>query len=162
MVMMGALAAIILSVDIRLRKIDKMIDTKERSLRINIQSVEDNTAKRMNAVINRLDDLINIKSELIKEYKSLSKFVHGHGSKHMHSFESSPDFKYEEKMLNIWGSHYRNTCRLSTILILVSNHDNWYESSQTERDIISNVLRDNDKTGIAKVLDDSKCFDKHL
>ncbi len=65
---MGALAAIILSVDIRLRKIDKIIDTKERSLRINIQSVEDNTAKRMNAVINRLDDLINIKSELIKEY----------------------------------------------------------------------------------------------
>lgn len=68
MVMMGALAAIILSVDIRLRKIDKIIDTKERSLRINIQSVEDNTAKRMNAVINRLDDLIDIKSELIKEY----------------------------------------------------------------------------------------------
>ena len=56
MVMIGALAAMILSVDIRLRKIDKMIDTKERSLRINIQSVENNTAKKMNMVINRLDD----------------------------------------------------------------------------------------------------------
>ena len=56
MVMIGALAAMILSVDIRLRKIDKMIDTKERALRINIQSVEDNTAKRLNTVINRLDD----------------------------------------------------------------------------------------------------------
>lgn len=56
MVMIGALAAMILSVDIRLRKIDKMIDTKERALRINIQSVEDNTAKRLNAVISRLDD----------------------------------------------------------------------------------------------------------
>lgn len=56
MVMIGALAAMILSVDIRLRKIDKMIDTKERALRINIQSVEENTAKRLNTVISRLDD----------------------------------------------------------------------------------------------------------
>lgn len=56
MVMIGALAAMILSVDIRLRKIDKMIDTKERALRINIQSVEDNTAKRLNTVVSRLDD----------------------------------------------------------------------------------------------------------
>ncbi len=58
MVMIGALAAMILSVDIRLRKIDKMIDTKERALRINIQSVEDNTAKRLNTVVSRLDDSI--------------------------------------------------------------------------------------------------------
>ena len=56
MVMIGALAAMILSVDIRLRKIDKMLDTKERALRINIQSVEENTAKRLNTVISRLDD----------------------------------------------------------------------------------------------------------
>ncbi|MGP8320135.1 MAG: hypothetical protein ACT6FD_05015 [Methanosarcinaceae archaeon] len=56
MVMIGALAAMILSVDMRLRKIDEMIDTKERSLRINIQSVEDNTAKRMNTVISKLDE----------------------------------------------------------------------------------------------------------
>lgn len=59
MVMIGSLAAMILSVDIRLRKIDKMIDTKERSLRINIQSVENNTTKRMNTVINRLDDTMD-------------------------------------------------------------------------------------------------------
>lgn len=110
----------------------------------------------------QLDALIGINSELVREYKSLSKFVHGHGSKYMHSFESSLNFKYEKKMLNIWGSHYRNTCRLSTILIIVNNHDNWYESSQTERDIISNVLQDKDKRGIAKVLDDSDFFDKHL
>ena len=56
MVMIGALAAMILSVDIRLRKIDDMIETKERSLRINIQSVENNTAKKMNTVINKLDE----------------------------------------------------------------------------------------------------------
>lgn len=56
MVMIGALAAMILSVDMRLRKIDEMIDTKERSLRINIQSVEDNTTKRMNTVISKLDE----------------------------------------------------------------------------------------------------------
>ncbi len=56
MVMIGALAAMILSVDIRLRKIDKMLDTKERALRINIQSVENNTAKGLNTVISKLDD----------------------------------------------------------------------------------------------------------
>ncbi|HJH31945.1 MAG TPA: hypothetical protein C5S50_07180 [Methanosarcinaceae archaeon] len=56
MVMIGALAAMILSVDIRLRKIDNMIETKERSLRINIQSVENNTSKKMNTVISRLDE----------------------------------------------------------------------------------------------------------
>ncbi|MGP8321513.1 MAG: hypothetical protein ACT6FE_04215 [Methanosarcinaceae archaeon] len=56
MVMIGALAAMILSVDIRLRKIDAMIETKERSLRINIQSVENITAKRMNTVINKVDE----------------------------------------------------------------------------------------------------------
>lgn len=56
MVMIGALAAMILSVDIRLRKIDKMLDTKERALRINIQSVEKNTAKGLNSVISRLED----------------------------------------------------------------------------------------------------------
>ena len=56
MVMIGALAAMILSVDIRLRKIDKMLDTKERALRINIQSVEENTAKRLNTVISKLDN----------------------------------------------------------------------------------------------------------
>lgn len=56
MVMIGALAAMILSVDIRLRKIDKMLDTKERALRINIQSVEENTAKGLNALISKLDN----------------------------------------------------------------------------------------------------------
>lgn len=58
MVMIGALASMILSVDMRLRKIDKMIDIKERSLRINVQSVEDNTAKRMSMLVNRIDDAI--------------------------------------------------------------------------------------------------------
>lgn len=56
MVMIGALAAMILSVDIRLRKIDKMLDTKERALRINIQSVEENTAKGLNTLISKLDN----------------------------------------------------------------------------------------------------------
>jgi hypothetical protein len=54
-VMVGALAAMILSVDIRLRKIDAELEARERSLRINIQSVETNVDRKMNQVESRVD-----------------------------------------------------------------------------------------------------------
>ncbi|MDP2216265.1 MAG: hypothetical protein Q8J68_03130 [Methanolobus sp.] len=57
MVMVGALAAMILSVDMRLRKIDNMLEAKERSLRINIQSVEGNLDKRVGEVLVRIDEV---------------------------------------------------------------------------------------------------------
>lgn len=56
-VMVGALAAMILSVDIRMRKIEHMLEAKERSLRINVQSVETNLDRRMNDVIARVDEV---------------------------------------------------------------------------------------------------------
>ncbi|WP_342303892.1 hypothetical protein [Methanolobus sp. ZRKC5] len=58
MVMVGALAGMILLVDMRLRKIDNMLEAKERSLRINIQSVENNLDSRVNEVLFRMDDII--------------------------------------------------------------------------------------------------------
>ncbi len=57
MVMVGALAAMILSVDTRLRKIDNMLDAKERSLRISVQSVESNLDGRINEVLGSIDDV---------------------------------------------------------------------------------------------------------
>ncbi|SFM68598.1 hypothetical protein [Methanolobus profundi] len=58
MVMVGALAGMILSVDMRLRKLDNMLEAKERSLRINIQSVENNIDSRVHEVLLRMDDVI--------------------------------------------------------------------------------------------------------
>jgi hypothetical protein len=57
-VMVGALAAMILSVDIRMRKLESMIDVKERSLRINVQSIEGNMDRKMNEVISRVDEAL--------------------------------------------------------------------------------------------------------
>ncbi|MCL7413518.1 MAG: hypothetical protein M8353_07890 [ANME-2 cluster archaeon] len=53
MVLIGSLAAMILSVDMRMRRIESMLDAKERSLRINIQSVEENLDKKLNSVLNK-------------------------------------------------------------------------------------------------------------
>ncbi|WP_340820156.1 hypothetical protein [Methanolobus sp. WCC4] len=58
MVMVGALAAMILSVDMRLRKLDNMLEAKERSLRINVQSVENTLDSRVHEVLLRMDDVI--------------------------------------------------------------------------------------------------------
>jgi apolipoprotein N-acyltransferase len=60
-VMVGSLAVLILSIITRLRNIEQMMESKERSLRINIQSVEDNLDKRIgdvqNSVNNAMDEL---------------------------------------------------------------------------------------------------------
>ncbi len=57
-VMVGALAAMILSVDIRLRKLETMIDLKERSLKTNVQSIESNMDRKMDEVISRVDETL--------------------------------------------------------------------------------------------------------
>ncbi|WP_321419857.1 hypothetical protein [uncultured Methanomethylovorans sp.] len=57
-VMVGALAAMILSVDIRMRKMESMLDIKERSLRINVQSIESNMDRKMDEVISRVDEAL--------------------------------------------------------------------------------------------------------
>ncbi|MBU2617880.1 MAG: hypothetical protein KKI07_04305 [Euryarchaeota archaeon] len=56
MVLVGALAAMILCVNVRLRAIDDKIDSKERSLRVNIQSVEDGVERRLNMMVNRVNE----------------------------------------------------------------------------------------------------------
>ena len=58
MVLIGALAAMILSADIRLRRIEAMIEAKERSLRINIQSVEENVDRKLNVVLNKTNNTV--------------------------------------------------------------------------------------------------------
>ncbi|AGB48436.1 hypothetical protein Metho_0149 [Methanomethylovorans hollandica DSM 15978] len=57
-VMVGALAAMILSVDIRLRKLETTIDIKERSLKTNVQSIESNMDRKMNEVISRVNETL--------------------------------------------------------------------------------------------------------
>jgi hypothetical protein len=59
MILIGALAAMILLVDIRLRRIEAMLEDKERALRINIQSVEDNLDKKLNSVLNKTNSTID-------------------------------------------------------------------------------------------------------
>jgi len=50
MFLAGSLAAMILLLGMRLRKIEESIDAKERSLRINIKGVEENLDKKMEAI----------------------------------------------------------------------------------------------------------------
>ncbi len=59
MVMVGALAGMILSLDMRLRNIEKLLGEKERSLRVNIQSIEDSVDKRMADVVTVVDDAMD-------------------------------------------------------------------------------------------------------
>ncbi|MDD1745772.1 MAG: hypothetical protein LUQ20_08210 [Candidatus Methanoperedens sp.] len=50
MLLAGSLAAMILLLDLRLRKIEESINAKERSIRINIKGVEENLDKKMEAI----------------------------------------------------------------------------------------------------------------
>ncbi|MDP2842002.1 MAG: hypothetical protein Q8O17_07015 [Candidatus Methanoperedens sp.] len=50
MLLAGSLAAMILLLDLRLRKIEESINAKERSIRINIRGVEENLDKKMEAI----------------------------------------------------------------------------------------------------------------
>ncbi len=51
MVLIASLASMILSVELRLRHIEMMVESTERSLRINIQSLDDKIEERLNHVI---------------------------------------------------------------------------------------------------------------
>ncbi len=51
--LIGSLAAMILLLDLRLRKIEEALEVKERSLRINIQGVEEHLDKKMDAFIEK-------------------------------------------------------------------------------------------------------------
>lgn len=57
-VMVGALAAMILSVDMRLRRLEETIDSRDRSMRISLQSVEENIDHKMNEVTGVVEDAL--------------------------------------------------------------------------------------------------------
>jgi hypothetical protein len=50
MVLAGSLAAMILLLNMRIRKLEEIINAKERSIRINIKGVEENLDKKMEAI----------------------------------------------------------------------------------------------------------------
>ena len=50
MVLVAALAAMILNADARLRRIESEIEAKERSLRINIQGMEESMDRKLDAM----------------------------------------------------------------------------------------------------------------
>lgn len=56
--LIGSLAAMILLLDNRLKNIEEAIDTKERSLRINIQGVEAHLDKKMDTFVQKTEDKI--------------------------------------------------------------------------------------------------------
>lgn len=58
-VMVGALAAMLLSIDIRMRKLEQMIDVKDRSLRISVQSLESNMDRKMNVLTSNVDQYLD-------------------------------------------------------------------------------------------------------
>ena len=51
MVLVGSLAAMIINIDARIAEINSKIDTKEQSLRINIQGVEENMERKLDTMI---------------------------------------------------------------------------------------------------------------
>lgn len=59
MILIAALAALILSIDMRLRKMEDTIESKERSLRISIQGIEDSTNKSLNTLSKKMDDVMD-------------------------------------------------------------------------------------------------------
>lgn len=58
-VMVGALAAMLLSIDMRMRKLENLIDFNDRTLRISVQSLENNMDQKMIEVINNLDKSVD-------------------------------------------------------------------------------------------------------
>ncbi len=56
--LIGSLAAMILSLDMRLRSLEEGIEVKDRSLRINIQGVEEHLDKKMEAFVQKTNNTI--------------------------------------------------------------------------------------------------------
>ncbi|MCW7076148.1 MAG: hypothetical protein ACXQS6_02735 [Candidatus Syntropharchaeales archaeon] len=58
MVLVGALALLLLSIEARLRRIEAQINAKERSLRVSVQSMEENVDRKLQGVVTRMYDLL--------------------------------------------------------------------------------------------------------
>ncbi len=58
MLLIGSLAAMILVVSSRIRRLETIIDAKERSIRINIKGVEEHLEKKMDAYIKNTTNTI--------------------------------------------------------------------------------------------------------
>jgi hypothetical protein len=58
LLLIGSLAAMILLLDMRLRKIEEALETRDRSLRINIQGVEEHLDKKMDAFVQKTNNTI--------------------------------------------------------------------------------------------------------
>jgi hypothetical protein len=54
----GSLAVLILSLDTRLRNIEERLEIRDRSIRINIQGVEEHLEKKMDAFIEKTNNSI--------------------------------------------------------------------------------------------------------
>ncbi|MCX9010938.1 MAG: hypothetical protein OIN66_07440 [Candidatus Methanoperedens sp.] len=61
MLLVGSLAIMIILLDVRLRNLEEALNTKERSIRINIKGVEDNLEKK-------IDELSKSTSNTIGEF----------------------------------------------------------------------------------------------
>ena len=55
MTLIAMLALMLLSINVRLRRLEEAMSAKERSLRTSIRSVEESVEKRMDAVIERVN-----------------------------------------------------------------------------------------------------------
>jgi len=62
-ILVGMLALLFLSIDERLRKIEKGISEKERSLRVSLQSVEEEVRERIGTAARRLEE---VREEILK------------------------------------------------------------------------------------------------
>jgi len=58
LLLIGSLAAMILLLDMRLRNIEEALETRDRSLRINIQGVEEHLDKKMDAFVQKTNNAI--------------------------------------------------------------------------------------------------------
>jgi len=65
MVLIASLASMILSVELRLRHIEIMLENTERSLRINIQSLDDTIEEKLNYAI---DENARVLDEITKRF----------------------------------------------------------------------------------------------
>ena len=59
MVLIGALAALLLNINQRLKRIESEIELKERSLRINLQSIEGSVDKKLNTVVHKVNETMD-------------------------------------------------------------------------------------------------------
>lgn len=57
MVLIAALAMLMLSIELRLRRIEEKIEATERGLRVNLQSVEDNVGKQLTVTRRFVDSM---------------------------------------------------------------------------------------------------------